>query len=547
MLNDQFRKLLVGAAALLFSAACSDGGGSNPSPSSPAPTNAPATVVISGAITYDRVPPTIASGLNFSAVQQRAARGVVVEALDSSGAVIDSTVTNASGQYSLSTPSQTQVRIQARAQLLQSGSSSWNVTVRDNTNNNAVYVLRGTLESSGAANSTRNLNAGLGWTGASYGATRAAAPFAALDSIYTAMTNLVALSSVSGLTYPTLQVFWSPQNIAVQGNISDGEISSTSYTRISGVPTILIQGSENNDTDEFDQHVIVHEFGHYLEDQLSRLDSIGGPHSLSDRLDARLAFSEGFATAFAVLILSDQIYIDTFGPLQGQSFSFNVETVNTANRGWFNESSVFRLMYDIFDSSNEGADTVTFGAGPILDTMLSPSFTGDVAPGTIFLYLSELLSQPGANVAGINAIAANELINGSNSYGDGETNDGGLAISLPPVKTVTVGGGSTVVCSFDDLGDFNKLGNRQLIRLTVPASANYTLTMTRASGPASRDPDFLIFQASQLVAIAGSASVDIEQLTTFLAAGVYWIDAYDFGNIDDSTPSGDVCYDFSVN
>ena len=139
-------------------------------------------------------------------------------------------------------------------------------------------------------------------------------------------------------------------------------------------------------------------------------------------------------------------------------------------------------------------------------------------------------------------------ISGTGSFGAGETNDGGLPTVLPMVKTLTVGGGATTVCSFDDAGTINKLGNVDFLRVSVGAAGSYTLTMTRTSGPTGGDPDFFIFQAGNLIDVAQSSTVDTETLTRNLTANDYWISAFDYFNTDDTagTP-GDLCFDFTIN
>jgi len=87
----------------------------------------------------------------------------------------------------------------------------------------------------------------------------------------------------------------------------------STFTVSNGTPVIRILGDENNDTDEYDAHVVVHEFGHYFENSLSRADSIGGPHTQSDRLDARIAFGEGWGNALSGMILDDPVYRDSSG------------------------------------------------------------------------------------------------------------------------------------------------------------------------------------------------------------------------------------------
>lgn len=542
-------RLLFSAGVLLVIAACSGGGGSTPSPPPPAPPPPPpppsGAVEISGVVTYDDVPlNTATNGLNYAATAQRPARGVTVDAVDSSGAVLDSTITNASGQYTVTVDPNTTVRIRANARLLQTSGATWDVTARDNTNNNAIYVLGGSLTTSGTTNSTRNLNAPSGWGGAGYTGTRVAAPFAILDTIYTSL-QLVAAAE-PGETFPAFQVFWSINNRSASGDVTNGDIGSSSYTRIGGVPTILILGDENDDTDEYDDHVVSHEFGHYLEDQLARSDSIGGRHSLGDRLDPRVAMGEGWGNAFSAMALDNPIYRDSSGAQQAVGFSFNIESNTNSPAGWYNEASVHSIIYDIFDTASDGADTISAGFAPIYTSITAPEYVQNIAPTSIFTFAESLRANAGLNNADLNALIAAQSINGTGSFGDGETNSGGIAIALPVVKSTSVGAAPLEVCSFDDAGTFNKVGNRQLIRLTLPTSTSYTFTMVRTSGPTGRDPDFFIYRAGSLINVGGSEDMDSEVLVANFSAGEYWIDAHDFLNIDEDGPSGDVCFDFSV-
>ncbi len=530
--------------------ACSNGGGGSSTPTPPAPPTPPpppSNVTISGAVTFDLVPFNVGTnGLDYNAISQQPARGVVVQALDSGGAILDSDVTDGGGQYSVSVASNTDVRIRARARMMESTIATWDVSVRDNTNGDAEYVLDGGLTSSGAANSNRNLNAGSGWGGSSYTGARAAAPFAILDVIYSA--KMLINNAAAGTNFPMLQVFWSPNNRAADGNIADGDIGTSSYTRIGGTPTILVLGNENNDTDEYDRHVMAHEYGHYVEDQLSRSDSIGGPHSLSDRLDPRVALSEGWGNAFSAMVEDDPVYRDSGGAMQASGFSFNVETVSAGTLGWFNESSTQAIIYDLFDDADDGADVVSAGFSPIYASLTDPAYINDPAPATIFSFLNSFRSNSTVSDADIDALATAQNINGTGSFGAGETNDGGIPSVLPLLQTLSVGAAPITVCSVDDAGTTNKLGNYDFMRLSIGTTGSYTLTMTRTSGPTGGDPDFFIYQAGDLINVGGSADVDMETLTTTLQANDYWISARDFFNVDDTagTP-GDVCYDFSAN
>lgn len=104
------------------------------------------------------------------------------------------------------------------------------------------------------------------------------------------------------------------------------------------------------DTDEFDQHVIAHEAGHYFEDRFSRSDSLGGEHGLNDRLDLRVAFGEGWGDAFGAMALNDPVYRDSFSG-QAQDGAFSLESSTPSAPGWFSEFSTFKILWDIFDGA----------------------------------------------------------------------------------------------------------------------------------------------------------------------------------------------------
>ena len=516
---------------------------------------------ISGQISFDKVPhQSDFTGLDYNAITQEPARGVTVQAVDGAGTVLASDTTDNNGGYSVTVDSDTDVRIQVRSELMQTSGASWDVQVLDNTSSNAIYVLAGSLTSSGTSDSTRSLNAASGWDGTSYSGTRAAAPFAILDTIYAAVTNVAAIDP--DVVFPELDVLWSVNNVPVSGDVSMGEIGTSSYTRSSGgTPTIRILGAADNDTDEYDSHVVVHEFGHYFEDQISRAESTGGQHSLSSRLDARLAFSEGWSNAFAGIVLGDPNYRDSLNTSQAQGFTFSVESdltnvpnTNIDNQGWFNETSVQQVLYDIFDSTNDGLDTISGGFEPFYNVYTDPNYLNSVDFTTIFLFADRMRSEPSIDSSVLDQLLNAEDINGTGPRGTGETNNGGIAQSLPVYKTITQGGSAVTVCSTAQFGDTNKHGVREFISVTIPSTGAVTMTATETSGPAgTTDPDFRIWERGELFSRdtrgqdrRATSSLDgSETWTGTLDAGTYSIDIYDFNNFDENT-AADSCFSFTV-
>ncbi|MEM9669043.1 MAG: hypothetical protein AAF950_08975 [Pseudomonadota bacterium] len=552
-------------AILLFAlTACSGSDDSTPAPPPPAggppPPPTSGAVTISGAVTFEDVGVETTNNdfvLDLSDLSALPARGVVIEAVNAAGAVVASTITSDSGAYSLDVAANTDIRIQVEARLLQTSGASWDVPVLDNTSGNALYVLQGSLTNSGATNSTRDLFAPSGSDGvSSYTGERAAAPFAILDEILNGLRLIETQSP--GLAFPPLQIFWSIDNRPSGGDISDGEISSTSFTTggaaVGNVPTIFVLGDVDTDTDEYDEHVITHEFGHYFQALISRDDTIGGAHSLDSLLDARVAFSEGWGNAFAAIVTGDPIYVDA-GIGNQLGFAFNLELNGIGAfldaNGWYGESSVQSILFDVFDSNSDGPDSISVGFGPLFDAFTSPGFTNNDAATTIFSFTEALLNQPGISEAAVAALLAPQDINGSGDFGLGETNDGGISQSLPVFVPYTVGDPAITICSIDDAGEVNRLGNRILIAMENPASGISTIRMERVSGLTNRDPDFTIRNEGDFIAAGLSANDDIEVITTNLPAGLLIVDARDFENTDpddlSGAPPGDACYNFSAN
>ncbi|MEO1730779.1 MAG: hypothetical protein AAFR64_08580, partial [Pseudomonadota bacterium] len=378
-----------------------------------------------------------------------------------------------------------------------------------------------------------------------------AAPFAILDTV---LDSILAISDVTANTaFPAGQIYWSVNNVPAGGDVANGEIGTTSFTTINGTPTLLVLGDENVDTDEFDSHVIAHEFGHYVEAALARTDSLGGRHVLGTRIDPRVALSEGYANAFSAIILGDPVYRDSFGQTAANDFGSNIESNTIADDpGWFSEISVQSILFDIVDSDDDGADQVTGGLGVLHRALTSDAYVNEGAPATIFSILDAIRAQGAVDPAALDALVRSEDINGTGPLGTGETNSGGVAGSLPVIKTVTVNGAAVEVCSTDDEGTFNALGNRALLRLSLSSTQNYTFTMARVSGDTNRDPDFIVYRQGVVVARSESLTTDsTEQLVQQFGAGEYFIDAYDFRNLDSPAPgaggpNGDSCYAFTV-
>lgn len=521
-----------------------DGGGTPP------PAN---SVTISGRITFDRIPfSTTGTGLNPAAPVESPAKQVTVEALDASGgdAILATTATDDSGNYSLQVPANRTVKIRAKAEMVKVGTApTWNFRVLNNTNGNALYALDGDAASSGTASSTRNLRATSGWGGSSYTATRAAAPFAILDTVFS--SKQLVLAAKNSTSFPPLDVYWSPENRPAGGCTTNGNIGTTFYTTgatiaddvnctpAAALPAgIYVLGNfgSNGDTDEFDQHVIAHEFGHYIEHEFSRSDSIGGTHGGLDRLDLRVAFGEGWGNAYSGMVLKDPIYRDSAGGVSTET-RFNMENDAASPEGWYAEFSVGEILWDLFDGTNDGADTIEMGFGPIYSVMTDEQRNTE-AMTSIFSFATALKADNPASTAGINALLTGESISGTDAFGTGESNDGGIAAALPVYETISVGD-TVQVCSRNGDSSRNKLGFRRLLRMNMPSSGARSISVT---GPADSDPDIYVYRNGSIVAVSDGSDPGSELLPAeVFAAGLHIIEVYDY-----NIPVAGSCLNVSV-
>lgn len=545
---------LVGFAALLL-AGCggSSGGGSaqEPPPDPDPPPAGDGETTVSGTITYDRVPHSeITNGLDYASTFEAPVRGAVVEAIDAGGGsqVFASTETNAQGNYGLAVPADTDLFIRVKAQALRSGMPSWDFAVVDNTSGDALYVLDGAAFDSGTAATVRNLHAASGWGGASYTGARAAAPFSILDAVYESF--MLVLDADPAAEFPPLELNWSPNNRTVSPVVPEdrdrGDIGTSSYVVVKGIGEIYILGQADNDTDEFDRHVVAHEWGHYFEYEFSRSDSIGGPHGLGNLLDMRVAFGEGFGNAFSGMAMDDRFYRDSMGDFQTRGFTIDLEDNEPANPGWYSESSIHSILYDLFDDANDdGVDAITLGFGPLYNVLTTKQNSADELT-SIFTFIPPLKEENPADADNIDALVAAQFIEAVtiDELGSTETNDAGNngGDVLPVYVPISIGAGNNVdICSIDQYGSINKLSNARFLIFTVSAPGLYTFTATGAQGT---DPDFVLHQAGIIDVADGSAS-GLETFSRQLDPGDYVLEIYEFRNITDD-PRGRTCFDVSI-
>ncbi|MGQ0835255.1 MAG: PKD domain-containing protein [Gammaproteobacteria bacterium] len=481
-------------------------------------------VVIAGDITFARVPlgPDL-NALDYLATRQDPARLITVQAVCGGQQVLFSTTTSVTGNYSLTVPANTPLAIRAVSEIVRLA-PQWQFRVIDDANASQVYSFTGAVFGSSAPGGAQNVAIPSGWDAPTRTATaaRAAAPFAILDTVFRAATTVDGVQP--GVSFPALNLDWGPGNAGGQ----------TFYRSGPGTPTIVLSGEANVDTDEYDEHVIAHEFGHYVEDHFSRSDSIGGAHGAGDRLDMRVAFGEGYGYAFAAIVLGDPIARDTFGPGQTRLSFFNIEQNAVSNAGWFSEASNWAILWDLFDAAND--DPIQLGLAPIWQVLRNQQ-AATPALTSIFPFISALKQPLGPIERGqVDQIVNMQSIVSATiePYGSTETNAGGNpnADVFPIFRVIQIGESQTVRSVAPGQGSSgqgqNKLSNHRFLRLNVPSQQNVRF---RATAPIGRDTDIVVFRQGAVMQI-GQGPANEDFTIANLPAGDYVLDVYDCENAE---------------
>lgn len=537
-----FAALIAGALS-----GCGGGGGGSAEPAAAVPAataaqalpvapsgNGPAvvatTAVISGKLSFASVP-NASGALQYGLAVDKPARGITVQALDPSDRVVATGVSDSNGNYQLTVPQPSLVAIQVLAEMKRSGSgAAWNVAVRDNTQGNGLYALKTLPLAVTASGVRRDIVASSGWSAGSYSGTRYAAPFALLDTVYTAQQKV--LSAAPSAVFPALSVYWSVNNLPSSGNLALGQIGTSFFSGWGTDPAIYVLGKANVDTDEYDASVIAHEWGHYYQSAFSRDDSFGGSHASGDKLDRRIAFAEGWGNAWSGMALARSNYTDSYGPAQASGFAQDLTVGAPGDKGWFSEASIQYVLWKLHAAA---------GFQAIHNAMAGPLRTS--AAVTSIHAFHAALKTVSASAGNLLAplLAAENIASAADPWGSTETNDGGLALTVPMYRALIIGtplSGACVSNAFgQDPGD-NKHGNYTYLRFTVAASGNYQINV---SGPAGTDPDFAVFNTGGYLAGAATSTPGSEIKSIALQAGEHVLAITDYNNQSAST-----CFTASV-
>jgi hypothetical protein len=318
--------------------------------------------------------PSVTGLQNVTAQAPRPIRYAEVQITAADGSIVQCTETDGSGNFSAQIPGDGaayNVNVMARA------SNSHNTAyIMNNPNDNVPYKITASVQS--LTSTSVNLKA------LASGAMEGGA-FNILDQILNAQEYLRTTTAGCGTngngtyfqgcipvqTIPVVYTYWTP---GLTPNVYYGDNSPISFYLL-GQRELYIGGgadgdTTNSDMDQFDNSVIVHEYGHFIEDQFGKPDSPGGSHSGQYVIDPRLAWGEGWANFFQAAVSGVPIYRDTQGsvtcgksscatsvaflePLEdGTPFSvYKSDIPSTSGEGNFREFSVSRVLWSIIQTS----------------------------------------------------------------------------------------------------------------------------------------------------------------------------------------------------
>jgi hypothetical protein len=341
---------------------------------------------------------------------------------------------------------------------------------------------------------------------------RLSGPFNILADIQRANRVLAQTDPTLPVGDTQLTIFWSPTN-------QDG-----TYFDV-GSNTAWVLGNRDEDSDEFDDSVIIHEYGHYVAKRYSRDDTPGGEHYLGDVLDPRLAWSEGWANFFAQAVLGTPIWIDTMGTGGSDVFSFDLsqEVADGDRPGYWSEDSVGSALWSIFSDAGTGSGHLGLGLKPIFSVL------HNYFPQQTFVYLLTLadgLVQSDHNLdSGITDVLARRNI----QYHFGVV----PPVSVPFPRLISPGAAVTgSVDSWTSQRD-NLLSSADyyLLRKETDTPIDIELKVTGSSHAGAADLVLVLYnQKGYLVAAADQQHGigSLEKLTGSQPAGTYVIGVWSF-------------------
>ena len=356
---------------LLFSSCGGGGGGGDGGGTSVTPEQAmcstnqtfsPATTVSGTAVYYYR--PTHASThiLSGNPVSDTIA-GAEVVVKDAAGNVVQCSNVDSSGNISLTLPRSAAsytVSVNSRA-----SNSLLKASVLSDINSNVYYSISKSITLDGSS-ATHNLGQITAYARQSESSAMEGAAFNILKKIYQANAYIRTQISQSSWVAEKVTVYW---KAGFNPYSYYGFANSPLSFYVSGERKLYILGGLNgdvktSDTDHFDNSVILHEYGHFLEDVYSKSDSPGGSHNGNSITDPRLAWSEGWGNFIQAAVQGTNYYSDSSGfcndtvessgascalniyfTMDGSGATATMDSVSVNGEGVYREISATRTLY----------------------------------------------------------------------------------------------------------------------------------------------------------------------------------------------------------
>jgi hypothetical protein len=319
--------------------------------------NVSADFTATGQFNYtDRTYGDVGSGtIAFTGSQVLPVRFAIVEIFDANDDTqLAMGLTDNNGNYSINVPFDVNRTVQARvcASSDQSGDSPFSVV--DDANDNAIYQFTNT-STFPVTSGTTNVDFGI--------------------------STMPLATGTPGVVNPSSQVFnvldlcqRTADYLILQGVATPLPNFTVGFNPLNGRGGSFYNGGSNrfslSDDDGYDDPNIIHELGHYMEDEFGASANTGGAHFIGDDdQDIRLAWSEGLATYFSNAVLMQaglplpEVYMDrdsfSTGNSANSGFDYSVEP--QVQGGATNELAVNAALYDMIDEgTNESAtDTLS--------------------------------------------------------------------------------------------------------------------------------------------------------------------------------------------
>ncbi|MEZ4863278.1 MAG: hypothetical protein R3C14_18320 [Caldilineaceae bacterium] len=249
---------------------------------------------------------------------------------------------------------------------------------------------------------------------------RSSAVFNIVDAIFDAWQfwNISGGATGGDATFAdTTKVHWEP-GYGDDGSYYDGYITNE-----------ITIADDPSDPDEWDDPVIMHEWGHSADDYYGCDDNPGGEHFVNNTVDdPELSWGEGYPDYYQSAVrarngvVDSSYYLDNYGAnVLGAGISINLESRDVDQPMLVTELSEFAIaamLWDLNDSVTDGQDAVSHGHGLLQsvytdDKFTSNGFFDDTCTASQFLRAWRDLKKP---TDALTAAAITQNIGGSNPF-----------------------------------------------------------------------------------------------------------------------------------